>query len=250
MAANARRENQMRSAEVDTMQEVAEGTGGRICTGDNDLGNCVQKAMDDSSDFYEISYYPDSPDWNGEFRKVIVKTDKRNVRLSYRLGYYANPLGTPDSKAQEKDLKADCDDTLNATSITFRATNLPPDAPDQLKFSLLIDSAPVTFSPTSDGRQQMNLAIGVCTYNEKGWAVSLMNYPVNLKLSSQQFQIARTTGRLTDSIRVPGPKPAAVRLLVKDVPSGKLGSVYIKVSDLDAAPPVRAVGLGVQPASQ
>jgi dTDP-glucose 4,6-dehydratase len=60
----------MQSSEQDTSQELAEGTGGQVCTGDNDLGDCIRKAVNDSSDYYEIAYYPDSPDWNGEYRKV------------------------------------------------------------------------------------------------------------------------------------------------------------------------------------
>jgi hypothetical protein len=59
-----------------------------------------------------------------------------------------------------------------------------------------------------------------------------MNYPVNLKLSPQQFETVNATGKLTDTVRIPGPKPAAVRLLVKDVASGKLGSIYIKTDSL------------------
>ena len=45
------------------------------------------------------------------------------------------------------------------------------------------------------------------------------------------------TGKLTDTIMVPGPKPAAIRLLVKDVATGKLGSVYIKTYSLVAQVP-------------
>lgn len=37
-------------------------------------------------------------------------------------------------------------------------------------------------------------------------------------------------GRLQDAILLPGPEPAAVRLLVKDVPSGRLGSIYMTAS--------------------
>jgi hypothetical protein len=40
-----------------------------------------------------------------------------------------------------------------------------------------------------------------------------------------------------DSISVPAPRPAAVRLFVKDIASGKLGSVYIKTDDLVAQAP-------------
>jgi hypothetical protein len=75
----------------------------------------------------------------------------------------------------------------------------------------------------------------VCTYDAKGSAVNLMNYPANIKLGPQQLETVNATGKLTNTIRVPGPRPAAVRLLVKDVPTGRLGSIYIKTADAVAA---------------
>jgi VWFA-related protein len=225
------------NAAVDTMHEIADGTGGIVCTGDNDLGDCVRKAMDDSSDFYEIAYYSNSEDWNGEFRKVEVRTGLHGARLEYREGYFANPEGSPDMSVQAKQLKSDCDDYLDATAVTFTLKNLPPNSPDQLKFSLAVNPAPLTFSPTADGGQQLNLDVAVCTYNEKDWPLKLMSYPVNVKLTAHQFNGLMTSGKLTDTILVPGPKPAAIRLLVKDVSTGKLGSVYIKTDGLVAQVP-------------
>ena len=225
------------NAAVDTMHMVADGTGGIVCTGDNDLGDCVRKAVDDSSDFYEISYYSNSTYWNGEVRKIAVKSTEHGARLEYREGYFATPEGDPDPKLQSAELQSDCDDYLDATSVTFTAKSLPSDTPGELKFSLAVDPAAVTFTPTADGTHQLNLDIAVCTYNQKDWPINLMNYPVNMRLTAQQFNSVMSTGKLTDSIRVPGPKPSALRLMVKDVSTGKLGSVYIKTGDLVADVP-------------
>lgn len=118
-----------------------------------------------------------------------------------------------------------------------RARNLPADSPEELKFSLLIDASALTIPPTDDGSHQLNLDVAVCTYNEKLWPLKLMNYPVNIKMSSQQLNTLMSTGKLADTIRVPGPKPSAVRLLVKDVASGRLGSIYIRTDGLVAKSP-------------
>jgi VWFA-related protein len=232
--ANTRQIQQM-GGEQDTMDVIATGTGGIVCTGDNDLGDCVRKAADDSSDFYEIAYYPDSPDWNGEFRKIMLKTNLRGAHLSYRQGYYATPEGTPGSKDESIKLQSDCEDYIDSTAIQFSAKSLPPDAQGALRFALTIDAAPVTFALAPDGGHVMHLAVAACTYNEKGWTLKLMSFPADRKLDAKQFQILANTGRLSDMISVPGPRPAAVRLLVKDVPTGRLGSIYIKTADAVAA---------------
>ncbi len=222
---------------VNTMHDVADGTGGIVCTGDNDLGDCVRKAMDDNGDFYEIAYYPDSGDWNGDFRKITVKSGQKGAHLAYRQGYFAFPEGGTDPKTEESQMQSDCDDYLDATSVSIEAKNLPSDTQGQLKFSLLIDSSALTVPPTADGNHKLNLDIAVCTYNEKDWPIKLMNYPVNLTLDAKKYETMTTTGKLADTITIPGPEPAAIRLLVKDVSTGKLGSVYIKTGDLVAQVP-------------
>jgi VWFA-related protein len=237
MAGNTTRDILFQNASVDTMHEIADGTGGIVCTGDNDLGDCVHKAMDDSSDFYEISYYPDSGEWNGDFRKIVVKTGLKGARLSYRQGYFAFPEGSADPKVQEAQMKSDCDDYLDATSVPIEAKNLPSDTQGQLKFTLLIDASALTVPPTADGNHRLNLDIAVCTYNAKDWPLRLMNYPVNFELDAKKYETLTTTGKLTDTISIPAPEPAAIRLLVKDVSTGKLGSVYIKTDGLVASVP-------------
>ncbi len=235
VAAAQSREIEMQFQEQNTMRAIAKDTGGKVCIGDNDLGDCIRKAMNDSSDFYEISYYPDSPDWNGEYRKVSVKLRKRAAGLNYRQGYYATDEGNSDSRVQAVEMRNDCDDLLNATGIVFTAKSLPADAPGELKFSLEINPSTLTFTPTLDGRQEMNVELGVCTFDRKGWSQKLMAYPLHLGLNQKAYHTLIDGGHLRNFIYVPEPKPAAVRLMVKDIPSGRLGSIYIQTDRIAEA---------------
>jgi hypothetical protein len=61
-----------------------------------------------------------------------------------------------------------------------------------------------------------------------------MNYPVKVALDAKRYETLTATGELADTISIPAPIPAAIRLLVKDVSTGNLGSVYIKTGDLVA----------------
>jgi len=224
----ASRQIQMWNVEENTMHAIAKDTGGKVCIGDNNLAKCVHKAVHDSSDFYEISYYPNSGDWNGEYRRIILKVKRHGARLSYRRGYYANPEASPDSNTQAAAMRKDCGELLNATGIVFTAKTLPSKKPGRLKFELAIDPSNLTFSPTASGQQQLNLEVGVCTYNRRGWSQKLMAYPLNLSLNASDYHALMAGGKVRGAIYVPGPKPSAIRLLVKDVPSGKLGSIYIR----------------------
>jgi VWFA-related protein len=237
-----RRETLMHENEQDTMQAVAEGTGGQVCAGSNDLGDCVRKAMDDSSIFYEIAYYPDSQNWNGEYRRITVKTTQPGLRLAYRQGYFANPEGG-DQKAQSQ--QAACEDYLNATSIPFTAKNLLPDSPEGLKFHLTIDVSALTFLPVSNGGSDLNLAVAVCTFDKKGRPFLFMTDPVRREFNPKEHQWLTAHG-LPHIVSVPGPKPTALRLLVMDIPTGRMGSVNVKVEDSAAAVPAPAAVNGAQ----
>ena len=226
----ASRQMEMRNVEQDTMHAIAKDTGGKVCAGNNDLAKCVAKAVSDSSDFYEISYYPNSGHWNGEYRRIFVKVKEHGARLSYRHGYYATPAGKPDPVTQANEMQNDCGDLLNATAIAFSAKTLPSKTKGRLVFQLKIDPSALTFILAPNGEQILNLEVGVCTYNRRGWTQHLMAYPLSVGLGAEAYSTLVNGGHLLDAIYVPKPAPSAVRVIVKDVISGKIGSIYIRTA--------------------
>src|SRR5688572_24741343 len=55
-------------AGIDTMNELAERTGGRAYYNTNDIGGAVRQTIEDSRTNYVLGYYPDSGNWDGRFR--------------------------------------------------------------------------------------------------------------------------------------------------------------------------------------
>ena len=222
------RDTLLQANEQDTMEVLAEGTGGKICTGDNDLGDCVRKAVDDSSEFYEIAYYPDSQNWNGEFRSIMLTTKQAGLRLAYRAGYFAQSEASATPGEQHKQLQSACEDYLDATAIPILARTAV-DSPDKLTFNLRIGLSPLTLIPTSDDGRELKAALAICTFDEKGIPRELLRYPIDHKWNAQEYQSVAKAGALQENIFIPGPRPAAVRLLVMDIPSGRLGSLRIRI---------------------
>src|SRR6185312_6096382 len=245
------REAQMRNAELDAMQDLAAGTGGKVCTGNNDLGDCVHKAVSDSSDFYEIAYYPDSQNWKGEYRRIIVKTKLHGLRLGYRPGYFAMADDGVDAKNQKAHLRGACGDYPDATSIFIAAKSLPSDSAEKLNFYFVINASALTLIPMSDGNRNLNIDTAVCTFDKKGNPLQLMSYPENRKVSENEYESLLANG-LPQAISIPGPKTASLRLLVMDIPSGRLGSLYIRLdssratSAISAGQSERQLGAGPQ----
>ena len=230
------RESQVRFSQEVTMDELAQQTGGSVCIDDNDLGDCVKRAIDDSSAFYELAYYPDSHDWKRDFRKIVVKTNRAGVRLAYREGYFTGEEGNQDPKREKNELQqAACEDYLNATAILFAAQSLAPDSPEKLKFYLAIDPTSLTFVPTQDGGKELKINVAVCTFDQAGKPLQLMQDPIDRTLSAKQYNTLLSLKGLPHIVSIPGPKPRAVRLLIKDLASGRVGSINIRVDDLEHA---------------
>jgi hypothetical protein len=245
MGASIQREDVSRFSKQESMSLLADGTGGRICVNDNDLSDCVKKAIDDGSSYYEIAYYPDSTNWNGEFHKVVVKTSQSNVKLAYRTGYFA-PADFSRAKEKEKDeakladremRQAACSDLLTATALLVVAKAIPADQPAQAKYFLAIDPKELTFAPADGGGRNLRMDVGICTFGSKGKALQYFSDHSEQKLAEKEYA-SMASHAVPHVIQfAPAPDIARVRLVVRDSGSGQMGSVDIPYTSVAAQPP-------------
>ncbi len=233
--------------EQQSMEGLARQTGGIVCTDKNDLGDCVKKAINDGSAFYEIAYYSDSSDWHGEFHKIIVKSKQSGTRLAYRQGYYARPEGDINAELQQ----AACLDRLTSTSVLMVAKSYPADKPGTIRYVMAIDPTTVTFASQSDGSRDLVLNVGICTFDKTGKPIQFLQNSMDAKLTEKEFDaIQAQHGFPHDVIFMPAPGTAAVRLLVRDVATGEMGSVDLPYEESAAAiSPPPSAGPAQQPAA-
>jgi VWFA-related protein len=75
---------------IQTMQELAERTGGKAFYNSNDLTGEVRAALDDSRESYVMTYAPRGLRDDGSFHSIRLRTSLHGVQLRYRPGYYAD----------------------------------------------------------------------------------------------------------------------------------------------------------------
>jgi VWFA-related protein len=239
------REDTLRQASQQTMRDLADETGGRVCLNDNDLGDCVKKAVDDANSYYELAYYPDAGDWHGEYHRIAVKTTQSGLHLSYREGYYARPLGTVESGSAPNAgplpddpvlHRAACEDPLTSTAVLLMAQSIPPDQAGAAKYFLAIDPRMLTFTPPEAGIRELSISVAACTFDKTGQPLQYLQKNSLAKLNEQQF--AATSHAVAQTFQfAPKPGVARVRLLVRDAVSGRIGSVDIPYTE--AKPPAQ-----------
>lgn len=226
------RENEARFSAEQSMKEVAEQTGGKVCVDNNDLADCVKIAVTEGSSYYELAYHPDAADWHGEFHKIVVKASAPGAQLSFRQGYFARAdevvASKEDKHGNDPQLEeAACGDLLTATSVLVVARAYPPDQPGEVKYFMVIDSKMLTFPPTDAGAHQLNLDLAVCTLDRNRKPLQFLQDHVRQELSDKEYPSVASHG-VTHVVQfLPKSETATVRLVVRDAASGRLGSLDI-----------------------
>jgi len=244
-SATTMREESARSSSQQTMTQLAEQTGGRVCVNNNDLSDCVKKAVDDGSSYYELAYYPDAGNWTGEFHRVSVK-NTQGFHLSFREGYYARPQGASEpakDTGKPNELQdAACHDLLTSTSILLMTQSVPADQPGEAKFFIAVDPRLLTFAAAADGRT-LSMIVAACTFDKSGNALQYLQQPTDLTVNDKDYSGLMAQHAFTRTLNfTPNPNAIRVRLLVRDNASGRMGSVDLPfpsgpAAAASAAPP-------------
>ena len=149
------------------MNEIARETGGRAFYGTNDFARALESSMDDGSNYYALIYAPSNPVWNGHFRDVEVKLQRKGYTLSYRRGYFAFPDVSPSADIAREFSIAMQPMTPESTMLLLRSKVLPSDqAKPDVVVESTIDPTTVAFTTTADGHHHAKLLVTLIALND------------------------------------------------------------------------------------
>jgi len=127
----------------DTFRTFADDTGGIAFYGSNDIAGSLQDSFDDSRYSYTIGYYPDHNTWDGKFRKLQVKVDRKTSHVRYRDGYFAVPDQAAPQDNPQQLLQNAANSPLDSSALSMMVSVRHPQPPDnhQLEFQVGVDVA-------------------------------------------------------------------------------------------------------------
>jgi hypothetical protein len=217
------------------MDTLAERTGGTAFYRDNDLGPAFRRAAADASAAYRLGYEPSHDDWNGKFREIRIDVKRPGVRLRYRRGYFAQPDAPADDWYRSGVLGAAMWSPTDATGLGL-TVRLRPSAADTIGLEVRLDARDVAFQPTGDAFRGRFDA----------WLVQLgpgdalldtVSREADLNLDRITYEQVRASGEVpfAESLKR-DPKAVLLRVLVRDVASGALGSVSVPLDRVGGGP--------------
>lgn len=216
---------------LDASLMIAEQTGGRAFYSTNDLGTAIGRATGDSDLTYVLGYVPVNDRWDGRFRRVRVSVNRRGVDVRHRGGYFAHPPEAATAAEQTALLDDALRSPLEATALPMSVTTSATPASSSVRLEILLHGSGVTLQPAGaewEGSVHLTAAQGF----PDGRLLRLLDRTVNLRLSPEQRQTLLDKGlALTIAVEVHA-EAHHVRLVARDMHSGRLGSVTIPASGL------------------
>jgi VWFA-related protein len=215
------------------MTDLANATGGRAYYNNNDIKKAIAEAVDDSRVVYTLGFYPTDEEFNGKFHKLDIKVvDQSGLNLHYRKGYTDAPQLPIDTKTAMTELRDAVWSPLDSTAVgVILAAKSDPTNPTVLNVAVEVDAKNISLEPQGD-RWAGRLDILFVQKNDKGQQFGGQDETVTLNLTRENYDKITKNGFIFRKSIPMSAEAKMVRVIVRDAPSGAMGSVTVPFSQL------------------
>ena len=226
------------------LRNLAVESGGSAYERTNDIAGSIRRVIDDSSSTYLLGYYPDHNKWEGEFREIKVKVNRSGVEVRARNGYFAVADTASAEQKREEQLADAVSSPIESSDLTIDAQVEPVEVSGTAQIKIRIHLSPGQTQFRQDGNLWRGDAeVLWADKGADGQMLDNLGHEHKLQISQKEYdQISHDGLDLTETVNL-RPATAEVRLVVRDVNSGAIGSVTIPVAGVfapnGAAAPVK-----------
>jgi VWFA-related protein len=227
---------------IDSMKELAERTGGRATYLNNDLNGAIRRAIDDARVTYTIGYYSTDEIPDGKFREIKVNVGRPHLEVRYRKGYFALKPSDNTARSRNDEVRAAVWSPLESTAVAMnaRADFVEQAEPNTVNVSSQIDPATVGFRKDGD-RWKTELDIVYVQKDDQGRVRGEnIGDTLSLALSDSSYAKVLKEGLIVERRFPRRPEAVILRIVVRDVASGSIGSLTIPFSQITEPPEPRA----------
>jgi hypothetical protein len=224
---------------LDTMEELASRTGGRAAYNTNDLKNAVRKAMEDAKVTYTLGYYPSEVSLDGKFHDIKVKVERPGLNVRYRKGYFALPEASQDEKTRKAEMRNAVWSPLDATAVAVnaRVDLLNKPQPNTLNIFVQVDPVNLTLTQNADRwTGTVDMVFVQKDEHGKDYGSGIAD-TINLNLVKESYLRMLKTGMIYQRQFTREERAKTLRIVVRDTPSGSVGSVSIPLEQVKLITP-------------
>jgi VWFA-related protein len=219
------------SDRIATFQTIAEATGGRAFYNTNDIAGAFRQAADDSSSYYLIAYYRDAKDTKPGWRKLKVKVDRPGIHIRARSGFFVRKSGADsgnEEQVRRTEVELGLSSPLEFTGIGITAS-FSPAAPGKKAGTKIvpfrIELGPRSVFVDTDDKNHARVDFFAFARTATGETVAQSGRTIEAHLTAESLAKVEQSGTTFDnSLELP-PGEYTVRFVVRDVLSGRMGTV-------------------------
>ena len=213
--------------EVETMQLMAEWTGGRAFYNSNDIRGALKQATDDAEVTYTLGFYADEKELDGSYHELKVKVARKGSDVRYRKGYFATPLTAVDSQPATEVLRNALFSPADATAMGLTAA-LTPDASRSGSFILALgmDMQNLSLAAKND-RWTDTLNFIVAQEGTTGAILDAVQNAITINVTDENREKLLKDGLAMKVAITPAPGLSQIRVAVMDQATGNVGSLRI-----------------------
>ncbi|MFP5204233.1 MAG: VWA domain-containing protein, partial [Acidobacteriota bacterium] len=202
------------------IRQIAQATGGQAFERSNNLNAALKSAIDDGNAAYLLSFAPQTPPDNTYHRLTVEVPARRGIRLRYRTGYL---FSKEPSTLQDRFRKAVWQ-PLDETGIALTARPLA--ASQGAAVTLEIAAGDLDLAQ-QDGRRTGRLDIFLVQRDDVRMDAQVKEQTLALNLKPETYRQALRDGIHFDQYIGESQNTGAIRIIVVDENSGRLGSVTL-----------------------
>jgi len=236
-------------AQRQSLNALAEDTGGFLVRDTNDLARGLGRILADNDVYYLLAYEPTNAARDGKFRRIEVRLHGRSgLRIRTRSGYFApddrraaTPAPADPAAAREREIGQALGSLFPLQGVPMRLSadfiDLPPAGP-QAVIRTQIDVSGVPFVP-KDHRYAADLEIAGAVYDEKGSLVGeVSGERARMSLTEETYRRAMAEGLTVQKTLPLPPGRYQVRMAAREATRSLLGSAsgWVEIPDLATRP--------------
>ncbi len=212
-------------ANVETMQTLANLTGGRLYTANN-IGKAVTQATDGWRGTYTLGYIPPAESWDGKQHKLKISSTRRGIELLAPESYQADRPDT--TEAMRNALQSAVSSPFESPDIRLRVNAEKTKIPGMYNLQIRVhyDDALVT---EKDGRFLTDLVFTIVDYSVQGPKSVTSPNIMNISMNEAQRNAAQKDGILLTQDHAVENGIERMRVIVYDPATGQTGSSMVSV---------------------
>jgi VWFA-related protein len=224
----------LQQSKIDSLEEFADMTGGKAFYNTNDLVDSFKRAADDASSYYLVGYYLDTHNDHAGWRQLKVKVDKKDTDVRARKGFFVTNATLHMELSRRTDLEYALVSPVEGTGVPLvvKLTGVTGDgASKKAAFAVHLPPNAVTLDAGGPGHLNFDFAVAAYAVGTKGMkAADSYGKTFSTTVTETQLAMIHDKGVGFNPDLNLGPGQYAVRFVVRDNVTGKVGSVTMPLT--------------------